>query len=94
MILLKNEKPNIPTHETDTGEQLGTPAFADTISFEEPAGQHLEIERAGSSLSGASIYKKYIQQPVATIRKAFFFVSTDMILLLRLWVLMVGNRLQ
>ena len=88
------EKLSIPAHGTDTGKQLGTPAVADTLSFQKPAGQHLEIERARRSLSGASIYEKYIQQPVATILKAFFFVSTNMIHLLRLYVLILGNRLQ
>ena len=80
----ENEKLNTPAHGTDTGTQLGTPAVAGTLSFQEPARKHLEIQRAGSSWSGASIYKKYIQQPVATILKAFFFVSTDLIYLLRL----------
>ena len=93
-LFAENEKLNTPAHGKDTGKQLDTHAVADTLSFQEPAGQHLEIEQAGSSLRGASIYKKYIQQPVATILKAFFFVSTDMIHLLRLWVLIVGNRLQ
>lgn len=90
----ENEKLNSPAHGIDTGKQLGTPGVAGTLSFQQPAGRHLKIERAGSSLSGASIYKRYIQQPVATILKAFFFVSTNMIHLLRLWVLIVGNRLQ
>ena len=89
-----NEKLKSPANGTDTGKQLGTLRVADTLSFQEPAGQHLETERAGSSLSGASIYKKCIQQPVATILKAFFFVNTDEIHLFRLWVLIVGVRLQ
>ena len=80
----ENEKLNTPAHGTDTGKQPGTPAVAGTLSFQEPAGKHLEIERAGSSWSGASIYKECIQQPVATILKAFFFVRTDLINLLRL----------
>ena len=90
----ENEKLNTPADGIDTGKQIGTPAVADTLSFQKPAGQHLEIERAGSSLSGVSMYRKYIQQPVATILKAFFFVSTNMTHLLRLWILIVGNRPQ
>ena len=88
----ENEKLNTRARGTDTGKQLSTPAVDDALSFQELAGQHLEIERVGSSLGGASIYKKYIQQPVATILKPFFFVRTCMIHLLRLWVLIVGNR--
>ena len=45
----------------------------------EPGGQNGTIARTQSPLSGASIYKKYVEQPVARILKPFFFVSANKI---------------
>ena len=62
----KNEKRNILGDETDH-------------ALQEPGGTNRKIERIRSSLSGASIYKKYMEQPVARILKPFFFVSANKI---------------
>ena len=62
----KNEKRNGLGHETDH-------------AFQEPGGQNRKIERTQRSLSGASVYKKYMEQPVARILKPFFFASANTI---------------
>ena len=62
----ENEKRNSLGDETDH-------------TLQEPGGQDRKVDRIQSSLSGASVYKKYVEQPVARILKPFFFVSANRI---------------
>lgn len=57
--------------------EVAQPLYID--DSEEPGGQNHTIERIQSSLRGASVYKKYMEQPVARILKPFFFVSANKI---------------
>lgn len=52
---------------------------------QELGGQNRTIARNQSSLSGASVYKTYIEQPDARILKPFFFVSANEIITLESW---------
>ncbi len=75
--ITKNEKRNTPDDGTVRDEQLNTPGPVSTRAIQEPDGQSRRTKWPQGFLSGASIYKKYIEQPVARILKPFFFVSAD-----------------
>ena len=59
--------------------QLG---ISDAATTQESDERMREMKRVRNSLRGVTIYKKYIEQPVARILKPFFFVSASQILLL------------
>ena len=56
-------------------------SLGDDTDHAEPGGQNRTIVRSQSSLSGVSVYKKYMEQSVARILKPFFFVSANKIIL-------------
>ena len=73
----ENETPKTINDGTDRGEQLARPRVAGTNAMQEPDAQNHKTEQAQGSPSGLSIYKKYIEQPVARVLKPFFFASAD-----------------
>ena len=75
--ITKNEKRSIPNDETARDGQLNTPGLVSTGAIQEPDGQSRRKKSPQGFPSGASVYKKYIEQSVARILKPFFFVSAD-----------------
>ena len=75
----KNEKREVPNDGTDRGEQLDSPGIASTGAIKEADGQNFRTKQPQGFISGAFIYKEYIEQPVARILKPFFFASADKI---------------
>lgn len=71
----KNGICNATGDRIDRGKQLDRPRVTSNQDTQEPDGQDRETEQSQGSLSGASIYKKYIEQPVARVLKPFFFAS-------------------
>ena len=69
------KKRNTLAANVDKDAHLDTPEVASAHASQEPDGQAGEGKRSQDSLRGASIYRKYIEQPVARFLKPFFFVS-------------------
>ncbi|KAF6228507.1 hypothetical protein HO133_008237 [Letharia lupina] len=72
-----NESRNAPDDRTDRGEQLDVPGIAITQAIQEPDGRNRKTVQAQGSLSGVSIYGKFIEQPVARVLKPSFFASAN-----------------
>lgn len=77
--ITENETPKTIDDGTDRGEQLARPRVAGTNAMQEPDAHNHKTEQAQGSLSGVSIYQKYIEQPVARVLKPFFFASAEKI---------------
>lgn len=92
--ITKNEIREVPNDGTDRSEQLDTPGVASTGAIQEADGQNLRTKQPQGLLSGAFIYKEYIEQPVARILNPFFFASADKIHLCWVKALTACVRLQ
>ena len=73
--LAKIEKRNTLADSIDKDAQLDTPEVPSTQASQEPHGQAGVENRSQDPLRGASIYREYIDQPVARVLKPFFFAS-------------------
>ena len=71
----KTERRNTLADGMDKGAHLNSPGVPSTQASQEHYGQAAKERRSQDSLKRASIYRKYIEQPVARILKPFFFAS-------------------
>ena len=71
----KIENRNTLTDLIDRGAQLDTSGASSTQASPDPEGRKGEKKQVQGSLRGVTIYKKYMEQPVARVLKPFFFAS-------------------